>query len=153
MWVPPDLPDPVVLHAPTRKSVSVFGAVRPSDGRLVANRLSPFNAETFQTFLRHLVRHRRAGRVQVVIVDNAKYHHSKALKPWLDAHRDVLRLDFLPPYSPDLNHQERVWKLTRRLVTHNQYFPLLDALAQAVLRQFHLWDRPNDTLRRLCAVI
>lgn len=153
MWVPPEQADPVVFHAPTRKSVSVFGAVRPSDGRFVADRFNPFNAETFRTYLQHVVRHRCAGRVQVVIVDNAKYHHSKALQPWLAAHRDVLRLDFLPPYSPNLNHQERVWKLTRKLVTHNQYFPLLDTLVTAVLRQFAVWDRPNETLRRLCAVI
>jgi transposase len=153
MWVPPEQVDPVVFHAPTRKSVSVFGAVRPSDGRLVADRFNPFNAETFRSFLQHVLRHRRSGRTQVVIVDNAKYHHSKALMPWLAQHRDALRLDFLPPYSPELNHQERVWKLTRRLVTHNRYFPLLETLVQAVLRQFDIWDRPNDTLRRLCAVI
>ena len=152
MWVPPEQADPVLLHAPTRRNVSVFGAVRPSDGRLVVDRLNPFNADTFQSFLRHLLRHRRAGRAQVVIVDNAKYHHAKALGPWLDAHRGVLRLDFLPPYSPDLNHQERVWKLTRRLVTHNRYFPLLEALVEAVRQQFALWDKPNNTLRRLCAI-
>ena len=35
-------------------------------------------------------------------------------------------LDFLPPYSPDLNPIERVWKLTRRLCLHNVYFPKLD---------------------------
>jgi transposase len=64
----------------------------------------------------------------------------------------VLRLDFLPPYSPDLNHQERVWKLTRRLVTHNRYFPVLEELVQAVFEQFALWQEPNETLRRLCAV-
>jgi transposase len=153
MWVPPEQVDPVVFHAPTRKSVSVFGAVCPRDGRFVADRSNPFNAETFQSFLQHLLRHRRAGKVQVLIVDNAKYHHANALRPWLDAHRDVLRLDFLPPYSPDLNHQERVWKLTRRMVTHNTYFPLLDTLVEAVLQQFALWDKPNETLRRLCAII
>ena len=38
MWVPPEVKDPVVLHAPTRKSLALFGAVRPSDGVMVANR-------------------------------------------------------------------------------------------------------------------
>jgi len=35
MWVPPEELDPVVLQAPTRKSVAVLGAVRPADGYLL----------------------------------------------------------------------------------------------------------------------
>jgi transposase len=31
-----------------------------------------------------------------------------------------MALDFLPPYSPELNPVERVWKLTRRLCLHTQ---------------------------------
>lgn len=61
-------------------------------------------------------------------------------------------LDFLPPYSPDLNPIERVWKLTRRLCLHNRYFGLLDGVVAAVEDQFAEWTKPNDTLRRLCAI-
>jgi len=151
--VPPEVADPVLLHAATRKSVAVFGAVRPQDGHLVVNQASCFNADSFQSFLQHLLRHRRKGRLQLVILDNAAYHHARALQPWLHQQRALLRLDFLPTASPKLNHQERVWKLTRRVVTHNRYFPLLEELQQAVLGQFARWDKPNETLRRLCAII
>jgi transposase len=153
MWVPPEETDPIVFHAPTRKSVAVFGAVSATRGKLVAQRGNPFNALTFLGFLQTLVRHRRRGRCLVLVLDNAKYHHATLLASWLEAHREALRLDFLPPYSPELNHQERVWKLTRRLVTHNRYFPVLEELVQAVFEQFALWQQPNETLRRLCAVI
>ncbi|MGH8656391.1 MAG: transposase, partial [Gammaproteobacteria bacterium] len=37
------------------------------------------------------------------------------LQPWLNQRRKRLTLLFLPPYSPDLNPIERVWKLARRL--------------------------------------
>jgi len=152
MWVPPEEADPVVLHAPTRKSVGVFGAVCARDGRLAVRREKKFEATTFLAFLKQLVRHRRRDRRMVVIVDNASWHHAKHLRPWLETHRDVIGLDFLPPYSPDLNAIERVWKLARRLCTHNQYFPVLDDLVDAVLQQFSLWKKPNQTLRRLCAI-
>ena len=33
MWIPPETKDPVLLHAPTRRSVGYFGAVRLRDGR------------------------------------------------------------------------------------------------------------------------
>src|SRR6478672_6513800 len=35
MWVPPEVKEPVLLHAPTRKSVGYFGAVRLRDGKFV----------------------------------------------------------------------------------------------------------------------
>src|SRR5580692_10565102 len=35
MWIPPEIKDPVLLHAPTRKSVGYFGGVRLRDGRFV----------------------------------------------------------------------------------------------------------------------
>jgi len=152
MWVPPEDVDPVLLHAPTRKSVAVFGAVRSSDGQLVTRPGKTFDATSFLGFLNQLVRHRRTGRLILVIVDNARWHHAKFLTPWLNEHRHILRLDFLPPYSPDLNVIERVWKLTRRTTTHDRYFPVLDELVAAVFRQFAFWQRPNETLRRLCAI-
>lgn len=153
MWIPPEDKDPVLLHAPTRKSVAVLGAVRHGDGLLVAMKQSVFNADTFICFLRTLLRHRRRGRKIVVVLDNAKWHHARLLNPWLQQHRSTLSLVFLPPYSPDLNPIERVWKLTRRHCTHNHYFPELSDLITAVQNQFKLWNRPNEILRKLCAII
>jgi transposase len=152
MWVPPEDIDPVVFHAPTRKSVAFFGAVRAVDGAMVTHRVNKFNSQTFQTFLSQLSRRKRRGKKMFVVVDNARWHHAKALQPWLRQHREMLRLDFLPPYSPELNNIERVWKLTRRLCTHNQYFDVLDKLIEMVESQFLKWAKPNVTLYRLCAI-
>lgn len=151
MWVPPEDVDPVLLHAPTRRSIGIFGAVSNSDGRLVTTLGKKFDAISFLSFLRQLLRHRRRGSLMIVIVDNARWHHAKALQPWLQQHHDCIQLDFLPPYSPDLNPVERVWKLTRRLCTHNRYFPGLEDLINVVTEQFESWEKPNNMLHRLCA--
>ncbi len=153
MWVPPEDRDPIVVHAPTRKSVGLFGALRLATGQLVTRQATPFNEATFGAFLQQLQRHRRPGTSMVLIADNARYHHARNLHPWLARRRRRLRLDFLPPYSPALNSMERVWKLTRRLCTHNECFPRLDLLVERVSEQFACWARPNETLRRLCAII
>ena len=42
-----------------------------------------------------------------MILDNAKYHHANLLKEFLDANSHII-LEFLPPYSPELNTIERV---------------------------------------------
>lgn len=152
MWVPPEESDPVVVHAPTRKSIALFGGVGVTDGRFAYHLEKTFNAASFKIFLKMLLRRRRKGKKLVLILDNAKYHHARDLKPWLNEHKSLLELLFLPPYSPDLNPIERVWKLTRRLCTHNQYFPILDDLLNAVTPKFLEWKRPNETLRKLCAI-
>lgn len=152
MWVPPEDVDPIVLHAPTRKSVGVFGAVCVANGRLVTRQEEKFDAMTFLSFLKQLLRHQRKGRKMIVITDNARWHHAKAIQPWLTKNRNAIQLDFLPPYSPQLNSIERVWKLTRRLCTHNKYFPVLEELIETVFAQFYIWRKPNRTLKNLCAI-
>jgi transposase len=154
MWVPPEVTDPVLPHYPTRRSVGYFGAVRLRDGKFTFRReVESFNARTFLEFMRSLKQIvRRSNRPAVVITDNAKYHHAVLHKEWREQNAGVLRLDFLPPYSPELNPIERVWKLTRRLCLHNRYFESLDLVITSVESQFFQWASSNDTLRRLCAI-
>lgn len=154
MWIPPEIKDPILLHAPTRKSVGYFGAVRLSDGRFVFRREEDkFNGESFFHFLRQLRRSSiRTGRRVIVITDNAKYHHARLHKSWREEQAPRFILDFLPPYSPELNPIERVWKLTRRLCLHNRYFEKLEEITAAVEKQFAAWTKRNHTLRRLCAI-
>ncbi len=154
MWIPPEVDDPVLLHHPTRKSVGYFGAVRLRDGKfLFAREPTCFDAMTTWNFLGQLHRcSRRAGHRVVVITDNAKYHHAKLHAEWRAEQEPQFVLSYLPPYSPDLNPIERVWKLTRRLCLHNRYFPTLAGVVEAVERQFAYWTQPNESLRKLCTV-
>lgn len=154
MWIPPETKDPVLLHHPTRRSVGYFGAVRLRDGRFQFRReTDKFNAATFFEFMKGLRRASiRSGRRVVVITDNAKYHHARLHKPWREAHGGDFVLDYLPPYSPELNPIERVWKLTRRRCLHNRYFPELDLVIDAVEEEFAQWTKGSDLLRRLCAI-
>ncbi len=154
LWVPPEVKDPIVLHHPTRNGVGYFGAVRLRDGRLVVRpETEQFNGQTTWVFLQHLeTESREADRQVVVIIDNAKFHHARLHRLWREAQADHFRLDYLPPYSPELNPIERVWKLTRKLCIHDQYFPTLASLIGAVQRQFTVWSEPNEDLRRLCSI-
>ena len=149
MWVPPEEKDPVLLHYPTRKSVGYFGAVRLRDGKLVCQREEEkFNAMTFHRFLKRLRQaSSRSGRRVVVIADNARYHHAKLHADWRNNQAPHFVLDFLPPYSPDLNPIERLWKLTRKLCLHNRYFPTLDDVIQSVESKFAEWASGSEVVR------
>ncbi len=153
MWVAPEIKDPVLQHAPTRKSVACFGAVNLRNGVFVRSFCPVFNANTFQHFLRKLLRHRSAGKRMIIVLDNARYHHARLLLPLRRQYRCVLSLLFLPPYSPQLASIERVWKLARRLATHNRYFATLAEVLDVVNACFDAWRKPNPILRRLCCII
>lgn len=154
MWVPPEIKDPVLLHHPTRRSVGYFGAVRLRDGKfLFCRETDKFNAATFWSFLQMLRSNSVCpGRRVVVITDNAKYHHARLHKEWREQCAAEFALDYLPPYSPELNPIERVWKLTRRRCLHNRYFGRLEDVIAAVEAEFANWSESNETLRRLCAI-
>jgi transposase len=154
MWIPPEDKDPIVFHHPTRKSIGYFGAVRLRDGRFEFHReTGRFNAESFWGFLQHLREATiESNRRVVLISDNAQYHRARLHAGWRQQQHAQFALDFLPPYSPELNPIERVWKLTRRLCLHNRYFGFLESVAEAVESQFAQWRCANETLRRLCAI-
>ena len=58
-------------------------------------------------------------------------------------HSEQFQLDYLPPYSPELNPIERLWKLTRRKCLHNVHFEELSQVTDAVENQFIIWRNPN----------
>ncbi len=110
------------------------------------------NAAMLRTFLGRLLGQQTPGRRMIVVLDNARYHHTKLLAAFLHRHARQLRRLFLPPYSPQLAPIERVWKLTRRLATHNRYFATLPDVLKAVAACFDRWCRPNEVLRCLCCI-
>lgn len=151
-WFPSDEKDPIVKHAPVRNKVGIIGAIRANDGKLIAREEQKFNAQTTESFLDELVKHRDGNKTMIVVLDNARFHHARALYGWREDHSECFRLDFLPPYSPDLNPIERVWKMTRRFCTHNQYFEHIDELRQSVFEKLIEWSSPNRELTQLCAI-
>jgi hypothetical protein len=152
MWVPWEEEDPVLWHYPGRKSVGYYGAVRLREGKgFFRQEPEMFDGATFWEFLRPLESARReADRRGIVIIDNAKYHPAKLHAGWREEQQERLTLDFLPPYSPQLNPIERVWKRTRRNCLHNVYFPKLGMVVETVEEQFAKWSEPNAELASLC---
>jgi hypothetical protein len=71
-----------------------------------------FNGELFTAFLSLLRQH--VGKPLTVILDNVRFHKSKAIQPYLDLLKTQgVTLYFLPPYSPQLNRLEKLWHLMK----------------------------------------
>jgi transposase len=139
------------LTPSVRHKVAFLGALNLKSGQLLTQEAPTFSAQTFQDFAKHLLEVTR-GKL-CLILDNACWHHSQGLKEFFEKHRKRLVLLFLPAYSPELNPVERVWRITRRKVTHNRYFVSLAELRSSLMAQFSNWNLPNSILKVLCANI
>lgn len=65
----------------------------------------------------------------IVICDNARYYKAKVVSAYLENSR--IELVSLPPYCPNLNLIERLWKFLKRQVLHNQYYETLERFKSA----------------------
>ena len=73
----------------------------------------------FKKFIWALKKHLGTNKI-LLICDNAKFHKSLALKEWYEEQKSWLHIEFLPPYSPDFNPIERLWKWFKGQFTHNR---------------------------------
>jgi len=134
-----------VDSAPGRSSIKAFGAVEFSrEPNIVYTFAKILNGRSFIEFLETLLG-AEPSRPIYLVLDGAGYHRCEEVRAFLSTlPRGRLFLVRLPPYSPDLNPSEFVWRETKRRGTHNRYFQTLDALRQAVKRQFDRFiDSPS----------
>jgi transposase len=65
-----------------------------------------------------------------LVWDNARWHHGKLLKAQLGKNKPLssLHLVNFPPYAPDTNPQEKIWKFGKQHIA-NRVYPTLKAVA------------------------
>src|SRR5262245_49550901 len=100
---------PVVLSAGARYSMSLISAVSSRGHmRFMIKEKGGVNADVFIEFLRRLM----VGTKNKIflIVDRGPAHVAKKTKAFVASLNGKLRLFYLPPYSPDRNPDELVWK-------------------------------------------
>jgi transposase len=136
----------------TKEKTGVCGAVNPRDGRLLSLVFDGFDSDTFLYYLKWLLRELKTRKKIVLVLDNATSHKSNKVVEFVSKHEKRLDLLFLPPYSPELNPIERVWKNLRYLVTHNTYFENLETLENAVAKYLKDHFEPNKQLASLCCI-
>ena len=70
--------------------------------------------ESIISFIRK-VRKNNPGKAIIIVLDNLRSHKVEEVKA--EAERLGIELVFLPPYSPDLNPIEYVWKSIKRVIS------------------------------------
>ena len=102
-----------------RQHININGLINIDNHTTCVDFPETINAETTRTLFRKLIKRHAPGTIIHVFVDNAKYYHAKILEEFLS--KTNVRLHFLPPYSPNLNPVERLWKFFKKKVLANHY--------------------------------
>ncbi len=103
------------------RGVKLLATVDYGTGQIVWQEDEQYTAETFLKFLQKVMLAYPTGKV-VIVLDNARIHHAKLLQPFLNELEGRLELVFLPPYSPQLNIVEGLWKWLKSSVINNVFY-------------------------------
>ena len=129
-----------------RKTAHLFGAIALHDAHFTYWFADVFDGSTFWSFLKRLVT-KYKGRKVFLIIDNAPWHHlPEEGKEWLVANRKRIELSRLPPYSPEFNPIEGVWKTTRKMTTHNRFYETVQQRDSALRQTFTKFQRRPDLI-------
>lgn len=90
----------------------------------------------------------------MLVLDNARIHHANMVQAFLDREEGTaFHFIFLPPYSPQLNPIERLWKWLKEEVIANVLHKDQNDIAQSITRfEQYVLQHPDEVLRRIgCA--
>jgi transposase len=125
--------------------LNFIGGICLNGHRFIYQQAEKVDGENIKLFLKRLRNAHPGGHKIHMILDNAGYHRSKEVRRYAKALR--IKLHYLPPYSPNLNPIERVWKLFHESVTYNQYYGKFDEFTEASVDFFKTIGKKKSILR------
>jgi transposase len=142
---------PAIPATSGRKRLNIHGLLDLETFRFQFVEAEKINAQTTRQLLQKLEKAYPSKRIIHVFLDNARYHHAKALQPWLQAPERRIKLHFLPSYAPHLNPIERLWGVMHKHVTHNRFHANFNDFTEAILNFFRKtlqknWRKFRDTV-------
>jgi transposase len=132
-----------------RKRLNILGAYCPDDQEYLDLRLTRdnINGEQFVNLLR-LLRERHPETKQFILyLDNAKYYDKPVVKEWLARHPEF-QLEPVPPYSPNVNLIERLWKFLKQKAL-SRWHKTFEAMQEAVSEVLDHLDNYREELATL----
>lgn len=133
-WAPPGI-RPEVPCQIVREYTYAYAALSPHDGTMDSLIIDGVSGEAMQYFMEEVSR-RHPDEHIVMVMDGAGWHRSEAI----EIPTNITPV-FLPPYSPELNPVEVLWKEVRKEDFYNCVFNSMKAVEdqlEKVLRMLEL---------------
>jgi len=130
-----------------RKRVNLNGALNAETLEVVVREDGTIDAESTLNLLKTLEElHPKAQKIHVIL-DNARYNRSILVREHVE--NSKIELMFLPPYAPNLNLIERLWKYFKKKILANRYYESFLEFKGAVHSFFHNIDKFQPELQTL----
>lgn len=118
LWLPKGTKSIIKVER-KRRAQSFIGFLNLKTGEELLYKLSWQKQDTIIPVLEELVGKYSGMRI-CIIWDNARFHHGKKIKKKLSTTLRRIHLINLPPYAPDRNPQEHVWKYGKEKLANTQ---------------------------------
>lgn len=134
-WMPAGKKAHVVKTTGSRTRLNLMGALNLNDmGKTVIREYDKINSHNIARFFIAIRETYPIKQKVHIILDGAGYHRTEQVKTW--AYLLNIELHYLPPYSPNLNPIERLWKVMNERVRNNRYFPSPKVFREEIHRFF-----------------
>jgi putative transposase len=128
-WCPKEIRPCVPCHY-VREYRYAFGAVEPMTGESFFTLREKCNTISMNDFLQKLSDKFSNDKI-ILVCDGAGWHKSKDL-----AIPDNIKIMHIPPYTPEMNPIEQIWKEIRKIGFRNEFFPTLKKVLERLLECF-----------------
>jgi transposase len=105
------------------KSTVIFGALSVKSGKTLVHTCQKQTGTEAVKLLKkvkdyHQKNFKSTGKPILLLWDNGGSHKSAEVKQWLTDNPGIVELDNFPPYSPEFNPIEHVWKELKKHINH-----------------------------------
>ena len=125
--------------------LNFMGGICLNGHRFIYKQAERVNADAIASFLSEL-RKQHPGQHKIHLIwDRAGYHRDRSVQKF--AKDLAIKVHYLPPYSPNLNPIERLWKIMHEQVTYNRYYETFAEFSEATIRFLKTIGRRKLLLR------
>ena len=145
-WGDPKFP-PVMDTNTGRKRLNILGAYNPETHcfhHLTGE--ENCNADRFVEFLKIISKTYNYAPKVILYLDNARYFYAAKVKEYLKDN-NLIKLNFLPSYAPNLNLIERFWKYAKEQLVKNKYYKKYKIFRAKVFEFLNNTDDHIDKLK------
>ena len=115
-----------------RQYLHVIGAYNWRTDQVTSLQVERKNSDAFVAFLEELLVKTYSTRPLILVMDNASYHYSAAVRAMLSLFSHRVHIFWLPQYCPELNMIERFWRHLKQTAWANKLFTTIADLCQNV---------------------
>lgn len=147
-WIDPE--NPLIIKTNTgRKRLNILGAYNPDDFSLIhltgEENCNALRAIEF--FILILSTYKNAPKI-IIFLDNASYFKAEIVRNWLEEN-PRFKVIFLPPYSPNLNLIERLWRFVKDRLVKNTYYKKYISFRAKTFQLLNSISEHKDKLKTL----